>query len=162
MRYKFVLISLLATVLLQGCDMVKGGLGLPTSDQILQMKEQMDKHQRELYLRDSVMAAQQAQIKMLNDSLSKVEKVSNSLDKRFYLIVGTFKEEANIEHMMQFAKKKGFEPLRIPLKKGVTMIAIDGYNTLQGATSKVAEIKGTEICPYDVWIYSVTQNLHIQ
>ncbi len=163
MRYKSVLIGLLVAILFSGCDMVRGGFGLPTSDQIAQMKQQMDNHERELAIRDSLAALQQAQIKMLNDSLSKLDKnAPATLDKRFYLIGGTFKEESNIVHMVEFAKKKGFAPVRIPLKKGVTMVAIAGYNTLDEATAKVSQIKGTEICPYDVWVYNVAQRLHVE
>lgn len=164
MRYKLSLIIFFAALLLQGCDMVRGGLGLPTSEQLAQMKVQMDKHQKDLATRDSLAAVQQAQIQKLTDSLNKLETPLSvsTLDKKFYLIVGTFKEESNIVHMVEFAKKKGFAPVRIPLKKGVTMVAIDGYNTLQAAIAKVAEIKGTEICPYDVWVYSVSQRLHVE
>lgn len=162
MRYKLLLIIFFAIICLQGCDMVRGGLGLPTSEQIQQMKVQMENHQRELDIRDSIVAQQQATIMELKQAADNESVVNSTLDKKFYLIVGTFKEESNIDHMITFARKKGFEPVRIPLKKGVTMIAIDGYNTLHGATAKLAQIKGTEICPYDVWIYSVSQKLHIE
>lgn len=162
MRYKSLLIIFFAIVVLQGCDMVRGGLGLPTSEQIEQMKLQMESHQKELALRDSIVAHQQTKIAELSENLNKTVAPEKSLDKNFYLIVGTFKDESNIEHMMTFAKKKGFSPIRIPMKKGVTMVAIDGYNTLHGATAKLSQIKGTEICPYDVWIYSVSQRLHVE
>ena len=73
MRYKLSLVIVFAALLLQGCDMVRGGLGLPTSEQLAQMKVQMDKHQKDLATRDSLAAVQQAQIQKLTDSLNKLE-----------------------------------------------------------------------------------------
>ena len=145
---------LLCLCILCSCDGLKHMLGMKTSSEIEQMK-QMD---YEISQRQ----------KMLQDSLAAVEAAERAvaenpgLDKRYYVILGSFKEQSNVDLMVKDAKAFNFNPIVIPCSNGFTMVAASGHSTLPEACSAMIKVEELDICPYDIWIYDTNQGLHKQ
>lgn len=143
---------LLCLCILCSCDGLKHMLGMKTSSEIEQMK-QMD---YEISQRQ----------KMLQDSLAAVEAAERAvaenpgLDKRYYVILGSFKEQSNVDLMVRDAKAFNFNPIVIPCSNGFTMVAASGHSTLPKACSARIKVEELDICPYDIWIYDANQGLH--
>lgn len=143
---------LLCLCILCSCDGLKHMLGMKTSSEIEQMK-QMD---YEISQRQ----------KMLQDSLAAVEAAERAvaenpgLDKRYYVILGSFKEQSNVDLMVRDAKAFNFNPIVIPCSNGFTMVAASGHSTLPEACSARIKVEELDICPYDIWIYDANQGLH--
>lgn len=143
---------LLCLCILCSCDGLKHMLGMKTSSEIEQMK-QMD---YEISQRQ----------KMLQDSLAAVEAAERAvtenpgLDKRYYVILGSFKEQSNVDLMVNDAKAFNFNPIVIPCSNGFTMVAASGHSTLPEACSARIKVEELDICPYDIWIYDTNQGLH--
>ena len=143
---------LLCLCILCSCDGLKHMLGMKTSSEIEQMK-QMD---YEISQRQ----------KMLQDSLAAVEAAERAvaenpgLDKRYYVILGSFKEQSNVDLMVKDAKAFNFNPIVIPCSNGFTMVAASGHSTLPEACSARIKVEELDICPYDIWIYDANQGLH--
>ena len=62
--------------------------------------------------------------------------------------------------MKEALEKLGYSPVRIPLKNGFDMVALAGFDSYKEAMQEIAKIEDNDLCPYDVWVYSVTQGLH--
>lgn len=151
---------LLAVCVLSGCDWVKKQLGMATSEDIerIRMELQM-KELREKQIKDSIEAARL-------DSL-RLEQEKNvipygNLDKKFYVIMGSFKVISNAEVLKANLEKAGYSPVRIALQNGFDMVALAGFNSYSEALAEMDKIGDNDLCPYDVWIYSISQNLHKQ
>lgn len=153
MRKRFTLNTLPALVLslclLCSCDGLKHMLGMKTSSEIEQMKlMELESSRRQKMLQDSLAAA-----------AAPVKK--SGLDKRYYVILGSFKEQSNVDLMVKDAKAFNFNPVVIPCNNGFTMVAASGHSTLPEACSAKIRVEDLDICPYDIWIYDTNQGLHI-
>ncbi|MCQ2116926.1 MAG: hypothetical protein MJY76_02150 [Bacteroidales bacterium] len=143
---------LLCLCILCSCDGLKHMLGMKTSSEIEQMK-QMDYEisQRQKMLQDSLAAVEAAE---------RVVAENPGLDKRYYVILGSFKEQSNVDLMVKDAKAFNFNPIVIPCSNGFTMVAASGHSTLPEACSARIKVEELDICPYDIWIYDTNQGLH--
>lgn len=155
-RFRYILALLAAVLLLQGCDMVRGGLGLPTSKDIEQMKQELqEKEQQELQrLKELERAA------FVEDSIRQAQQVQHPEIQGYHVIIGSFKDYRNAEALMAFVKKQGYNPLQIELKNGYMMVSLGQMETLSSAVKLMEKIEQNEECPYDVWVYSSRQKLH--
>ena len=143
---------LLCLCILCSCDGLKHMLGMKTSSEIEQMK-QMDYEtsQRQKMLQDSLAAIEAAE---------RAVAENPGLDKRYYVILGSFKEQSNVDLMVKDAKAFNFNPTVIPCSNGFTMVAASGHSTLPEACSARIKVEELDICPYDIWIYDTNQGLH--
>lgn len=157
MNKRFVFLCVFSVCVLSGCDQVRGILGMATSGDI-------EKARRELALKaglerrqnDSIASARQTDT--LENAAPAV--VTALLEKRYYIIIGSFKEEHNTRNLSSFLKGQGYVPRIIPLKNGYDMVALEGYDSYSAVRAEVEKIEQKEVCPYDVWIYDVRQQLH--
>ena len=144
-RTVYIFVLLAAVMLLQGCDMVRGGLGLPTSEDIAQMKQElMEKEQQELqrlqeleraaFVEDSIRQAQQ--------ELQAVEQV-----KGYHVIIGSFKDLRNAQQLADFVATQGYSPLQIPLKNGYMMVSLGEKEHLYEAVQLMESISSMENSP---------------
>ena len=153
---RFILAVLAAAFVMQGCDWVRGGLGLPTSEDLARMKD-------EIAAREKQMILQQQREAFVQDSIAKAEaallqeKVSV---EGYHVIIGSFKDYRNAEALVAFVKKQGYNPLQIELKNGYMMVSLGQMETLSAAVKLMEKIEQNEECPYDVWVYSSRQKLH--
>lgn len=142
---------------LQGCDCIKGQLGMPTSKDIARMKE-------EIKIKEEQQKAIMERERFVQDSLASaakaVEPVKEEI-KGFHVIVGCFKEYANAEVLEQSMKSKGYEKaLQIPLKNGYMMVSLGEIPTLSGAVAVMDEVTANESSLEGVWVYGATLGLH--
>lgn len=141
--------------LLSSCDWLKHTLGMKTSQEIERMMQLENEAKQRMKLQQDSLEAVQA-------AAEAVEKAAGTsdLNSRFYVILGSFKEQTNIDSMLDMAKACGFNPVVIPLTNGFTMVASSGHATLPEACSAKIRVEELDICPYDIWIYDVEQGLH--
>ena len=168
MLRKIIIAACFAAVLLSaaGCDAFRRLAGRPTSAEIAA--------KRELILREE--AAHQARLDSLKlieqamaDSLRIVDSITalpssiipagdvsglqvSGLKYRYYVVVGAFSKEGNIEKMEGFASEKGYETVRIPFDNGFTAVGLCGTDVLAEAYVSLRHIRTEEFCPDDVWV----------
>ena len=149
---------LMAVCVLSGCDWVKRQLGMPTSEDVEKLKMELAmKELRQKQIADSIEAARLDSIRM-EQQKSVIPYVT--LDKQYYVIMGSFKLVSNAEILKANLEKAGYSPVRIALQNGFDMVALAGFNTYSEALAEMEKIGDNDLCPYDVWIYNVSQNLH--
>ena len=155
-RFRYIIVALCIMFVLQGCDMFRGMLGMPTSEDIELMNEELQAKQQEIL--------QQQRAAFVEDSLRKVQEQADVKPEigGYHVIVGSFKDYRNAEALAEFVKKQGYNPVQIPLKNGYMMVSLGQMETLPEAVRMMNDIEQKEECPYDVWIYSARQNLHTQ
>lgn len=155
-RFKYVAMALCILCVLQGCDMVRGVLGMPTSEDIALMKEELQARQQQEIL-------QQQRAAFVEDSIKRAQEAEKKPEiGGYHVIIGSFKEYRNAEQLVEFVKKQGYSPVQIPLKNGYMMVSLGRLETLPEAVKLMQSIEDKEECPYDVWVYSARQNLHVQ
>ena len=152
---KFILAVLAAAFIMQGCDWVRGGLGLPTSEDLARMKD-------EIAAREQQMVLQQQREAFVQDSIAKAAALEQKVEPvaGYHVIIGSFKDYRNAEALMAFVKKQGYNPVQIELKNGYMMVSLGQMETLSAAVKLMEKIEQNEECPYDVWVYSSRQKLH--
>ncbi len=177
----YVLQVLSAVLLLQGCDVVRGGLGMPTSSDIALMKEQLQQEEENVVAQDSAAVADSAEVtqaQVLEDQLQSGQQTVQQAEpesrqeqvrrpeavpvKGYHVVVGAFKEHGNAESLAEFERKQGYSPLLIPLKNGYMMVSLGQLETLAQAVELMESIRSREECPYDVWVYNARMKLHIE
>ena len=80
---------------------------------------------------------------------------------RFYVIVGSFKDEGNVAKMDGYLSKNGYKPIHLNFKNGYKVVASGAFanaNEAYGAMRKLLEL---DFSPEDVWVYDTNQKLHI-
>ena len=111
-RFTYIFVLLAAVMLLQGCDMVRGGLGMPTSDDIEQMKQELqEKEQQELQKLQELERAALAE-----DSIRKAreEQLSVAQIKGYHVIIGSFRVTGMLRNWLTVLQKKDTRPCRYP------------------------------------------------
>lgn len=158
MNFRALLCAAVLLCTLSGCDWVKKQLGMATSEDIEKLRLEMEQQAlREKRIKDSIETARLDSIRLAEEMAAMPYA---KLDKRYYVIVGSFKEDSNAEVMQGQLQKMGYSPVRIPLKNGFDMVAVAGSDDIYEARKEIAKIEDNDVCPYDVWIYDVQQGLH--
>lgn len=86
---------------------------------------------------------------------------SQIITARFYVIVGSFKDESNVAKMDEYLSKNGYKPIHLNFKNGYKVVASGAFanaNEAYGAMRKLLEL---DFSPEDVWVYDTNQKLHI-
>ena len=86
--------------------------------------------------------------------------VNNSADYKFYVIAGSFKEDANAQKMVNYLKKGNFKPIVLNFKNGFKVVASGGFNNANDAYNERRKLLEYDFSPEDVWIYDINQKLH--
>ena len=154
---RYVVLMICSVLVLQGCDWVKGKMGMPTSEDIARMK-------LELQQLEELKAAEAARLQRVQDSLKVVEmekekELNNKIDG-FYVVLGSFKDYRNADALEALVGKHGYTPQAIMLKNGFKMVAVGGFATFSQARKEMEKIGEKDFCPYDMWVYSASQGLH--
>ena len=144
---------------LAGCDWVKGSLGMPTSEEVAAMKEQLAAREALEQLR----LQEEARMKFVEDSLAMAEAARKGQKiEGYHVIIGAFKDYSNADALEKFVKGMGYEPVKIMLKNGYMMVSVGGYGTVEEAVARIRKIESLEVCPYDVWVYPAHKGLHVE
>ena len=158
-KLKNILCCVAAVLALAGCDWVKGRLGMPTSEDIAIMKEQLEAKEA----MEQQRLQQEARMKFVEDSLAQVEAAREERKiEGYHVIIGAFKDYSNAEALEKFVKGLGYEPVKIMLKNGYMMVSVGGYSTAGEAMAQIRKIESLEVCPYDVWVYPAHKGLHVE
>lgn len=154
-KYRYVALGICLSLLLQGCDWVKGQMGMPTSKDIEVMKQ-------ELALQQQLKQQEAAREQRVQDSLKRVEEMMASVPKveGYYVVLGSFKDHRNAQTLENLVKEFGHSAEQILLKNGFMMVAVGGHSTYSQAYRTMEKIGDQDFCPYDMWIYGASQNLH--
>ncbi|HOO42341.1 MAG TPA: hypothetical protein P5167_02585 [Bacteroidales bacterium] len=151
-----LLIGIILLGSMNSCDWIRARLGMPTSEELQQKKEQIIKDSLEKVAREQE-SARLEQLRM--DSLAKIEAQKSALT-RYHVVVGSFIMDNNAGRMMQKLPELGYSPVRIEFKNGYSVISAYQTNSLSDAYNKMYKMFSLDITPYDVWVYDTNQNLH--
>lgn len=155
-KIKFVAAVLCAVFVMQGCDWVKGQMGMPTSEDIARMKQELQLQQEQI-----AKAAEEARMQRMQDSIkaaqaeAQLQRVSG-----YYVVLGSFKDHRNADALEALVRKFGYGPETIMLKNGFKMVVVGGFSTYSQAYREMEKIGEKDFCPYDMWVYGASQGLH--
>lgn len=155
---RLISIFMIATVLFTGCDFFRKIAGKPTSKELERMEREEAARLKKQYELDSVKKAQE----LLEQEMAE-KAANNILDenaKRFQVILGSFKVKENAEKMKSLLESKGYAPKIILFQNGFSVVSAASFDTRREAFNEVGKFLEFEFCPYDVWVYDITQNLH--
>lgn len=150
-KLRYAAVCTLAVLVLQGCDWVKGQMGMPTSDDIERMKMEL--------LQKEEMKKAEAKERALQDSLRNAVPAVAEVEG-YHVIIGSFKEYGNADALAERMEKLGYSPQKIELKIGYKMVSLGSHATLQSAVAQMRQVGENDVCPYDVWVYNAAQGLH--
>lgn len=180
-RYKALSLIIPLLFLLGGCDWVRSTLGMPTSQDLdkLRYNAMMAK------AADSAAAARKDTIAVTADSLAHADSLSSvnqqktensantqasvpsitqptqkAMPARFYVIAGSFKEEANAAKMDGYLVKNGVKPVRLLFKNGYIVVASSAHENANEAYAAMRKLLELDFSPEDVWVYDTKQKLH--
>ena len=155
-RYRYMVLALCAVVVLQGCDWIKGQLGMPTSDDIERMKLEISRQESER------LAQEAAKARRIKDSLDMVEAAAAQKPavEGYYVVLGSFKVHKNADTFEELVKKYGYSAEKILMKNGYMMVAVGGFTSFSQAYREMEKIGELDFCPYDMWVYGASQGLH--
>ncbi len=145
-----------AAIVMQGCDWVKGQMGMPTSEDIARMKV-------ELQQQEAMKAAEAARLQREQDSLKAIEAakvVQANKVSGYYVVLGSFKDYRNADALEALVRANGYAPHTMMLKNGFKMVVVGGFGTFAQARNEMERIGDKDFCPYDMWVYSASQGLH--
>ncbi len=157
MKRTISLILLLFT--LTSCDWVRSTLGMATSKDIERAKLKLIQEEAQRKRKADSIAFIKDSIKY---ATLLVEKPKKELEKRFYIIAGSFHEDGNVSAMVKTLEKEGYSPETIEFKNGYMLVSIGGFNSFREARKAFNEYEEKELCAYDTWIYDLKQNLHVK
>ena len=149
----------MVALLLCGCDWTKKQLGMATSEDIARMKLEIEQQAaREKRIKDSIEMARLDSARVAQEQAQSLPYAR--LDKKYYVVLGSFKKDFNAENMVSALTNAGYTPVRIALKNGFDMVAAIGCDGYSEAKKELKNIEDNDLCPYDVWIYDIEQGLH--
>ena len=155
---KIVPILLIASMLLTGCDFFRSIVGKPTSKELEKMRLEEIARQKKQRQLDSIQKAQA----LLEQEMAQAAN-SNLLDEnagRYHLIFGSYKVEGNAEKMKALLEKKGYEPHIFLFNNGFEVVSAKVFDNYQEALKELNKALEFDICPEDIWVYDINQNLH--
>ena len=168
MRTKYLSFSLLALCLclMCSCDMFRSLAGRPTSDQLEQKKVLIALRQKAEQARlDSLAKAE----RQLADSLAAVDSIrscglllrtpadarglsSIGLEKRYYVILGTFSERTNAESFSRRLPSES-EPAIFRLRNGFSVVTACQSDDPQKFFARLQELRKAKLVSSDAWIF---------
>lgn len=86
-------------------------------------------------------------------SAAKAKPVSTAA-KRYYVILGAFREYSNADRFMETLSQKNYSPSKFQFNNGFMAVGINGTDNLDEAYQKAAELNGQEFLRGDnPWVY---------
>ena len=177
MKKTALLLLLAAATLVTGCDFFRSLAGRPTSDVIaakrdslaqvarLEAEEQARQAEAERQRLAAIAAAEQ----FSRDSLAAEEEIraakimvltpgklkglyQTELDKKYYVVAGSFRERQNAEKKLRNVQEAGYEAVLISFRNGFHAIGATPTDSVTVILSSLKQLKDGKICPNDAWI----------
>lgn len=165
MKLRLMAVLMASVLIFTSCDLFRMMAGRPTSKDIEAKRELIAKeeqsHQDRLdslklmqkHISDSLAVLDS--IRMSNSSLVSVRQLSQesrqSLEHRYYVIVGAFGKPENAEKAAQNAKDSGYEATLITYQNGFIAVGVSPSDKLTDAYSALSKVRDGGFCP-DAWI----------
>ena len=155
-----------AVALTASCDMFRRMAGRPTSADIAEKSELIQKAE----------AAEQARLEAIElakkrqaDSLAVLDSMLHcgtpikttkqispsakaKMTHRYFIVVGAFGDHHNAERMQKKAADAGFDSELITYRNGVTAVGLCPSNDLVSLYEPLKAVKQQPFCPKEVWI----------
>lgn len=158
MKAKFMAVLIVSALLFSGCDQVRGLLGMPTSSDIaakklkIAAKVQEGKDSSALQKGDS--ATVKPAVKPVGKKMSEMPMPARTSDNeelkyRYYIIVGSYREAANVQRRMADVRGNGGVPVLIE-RNGLTLVGAAGFNSMSAAADAMGDVSNFAS---DAWIY---------
>ena len=80
--------------------------------------------------------------------------------KRYYAVAGAFKEASGAQIFVDKLKENGFPVRTFDFKSGLTVVCVEGSDSLEVVRRDMAALKKLGIAPSDPWVYNTNQKLH--
>ena len=180
-RLKSVIVFLAAVFLFSGCDWLRSTVGMPTSQDLgrmeteLRMKRTADSLDAlvndTIHKSDSIVKTDSVPKPLNKPSTTVVQKKAeviapkvapSQITARYYVIVGSFKDDANAAKMDSYLSKNGYKPIRLEFKNGYKVVASGAFSDANEAYTATRKLLQLEFSPEDIWVYDINQKLHIK
>ena len=182
MKIKHILFVLSVLVAVSGCDFFRKVAGRPTSSDIQEKKIliERDKADKLAKAQEQARLDSLAEVKlkmalaeeaMKQDSLAALKALydqncmlydlkslkglaSGELSHRYYIVIGSFKEEENADKQLAKVEKKNasLEPQKIHFRNRMIAVGVCPSNKLTEVVEVLDEVKAYPFCPKDAWI----------
>lgn len=175
---RLVLLSMSLLMLLPGCDFMRKLANRPTSEDIEAKRVEIQRYEeaaRAKAIADSIEQARLDSIRRVElaqqekDSteayaylqkrctISTAEKsggiVSEGIDERYYIIVSSFRHQANAENYAERVSRYGdYSPILITYGNGMIAVGICPCNKIKDVMQAYIEVRKKRFCPRDAWI----------
>lgn len=155
-------ITLLITILLllTGCDFFRKTLGKPTSKELEQMRIESEAEAARLKAEKERERAIADSLSLVNAKLMMEQQKAKTLDKRYYVVLGSFKVPGNAAKFFAYLETKGLEPKEIKFKNGYDLVAVSGHDTLMEAYESLEHFLKFRYAPDDSYIYDTQLGYH--
>ncbi len=80
------------------------------------------------------------------------KETSKSKEKRYYIVVGSFKNYSNAQNLNAYFKTKGYSPLILPKENGYNRVAVSSYPKEADARTAIQKLR-TEHNDLTFWLY---------
>jgi hypothetical protein len=171
-KFYLVVILVLTSFFLPGCDWIRTQLGMMTSTELEAAKQQKQNAANMQVAKDSLKMAHIDSLAVeVKDSIGSAinnitEKVSDIISKedysdRYYVIMGSYKNHANSKKMVDMLTENGYKPTVFDLKNGSKMVSAASFNSQADANKELKNLLDKEFTPEDIWVYDINQKLHI-
>ncbi len=159
---KFFTTIIIAIMIVTGCDWVRSQLGMATSEDIEALKNEQLRMEEQMRIADSLEQARADSARVAADSAIVAEQQVRKLvtDKRFHVIMGSFKDYSNSARMVKKLEQKGYSPVVFSFRNGFEAVSVCSFDKLSVAFNQMYKLLDDGFAPEDVWIYDVHQNLH--
>ncbi|EKD31465.1 MAG: hypothetical protein ACD_77C00325G0004 [uncultured bacterium] len=191
-RFKSVIIFFAAVFLFSGCDWLRSTVGMPTSQDLARMETELRMKRTAdsldalmndtLPKSDSIVKTDSVPKPLTKPSTSVVPNstatppttvqkkaeviapkvASSQLTARYYVIVGSFKDDANAAKMDSYLLKNGYKPIRLEFKNGYKVVSSGAFSDANEAYTATRKLLQLEFSPEDIWVYDINQKLHIK
>lgn len=169
MKKTYILLTVVAVLMLTGCDFMRKLAGRPTSED-LELKRVELLRAEEAALQARLDSLRNVEQKMIADSLNALDSIrqlggsilnpaslgglfATKLESRYYIILGSFRTRSNAEALHKVAKDAGYKPALISFGKGgLIAVGVSPVNNLPDAFSALNQVKKESFCPKDVWV----------
>ena len=176
----FTLLAAAVAALCTGCDLVRASLGKPTSAD-LELLRLAERVRAESAAKDSTASrtvapapvetvASDTPADMAEPAAAPVPDPRSAVVtpetaaavaangiKKYYVVVGAFKEEKGINYYVKDLGEKGFNTVLIPFKSGTTAVCLEGTDDIETARAQMKTLRAYGI---DAWLYASKQKLH--
>ena len=152
----FLSAAVLVTV--TGCDFIRASLGKPTSADLAVLRQERDA--REQAVRDSIAAAEAERARLEAEAAAQAEAEAAAVVKRYYAVVGAFKEASGAQVYIDKLQENGFKVRTFDFKSGLKVVCLEGSDSLAVVRKDMAELKARNLFPGEPWIYNTNQKLH--